>query len=244
MSDCDDGGESDVFPDRPVGVRPVGVRPIGVRPIGVRQLEDSELGRPVGVRPVGVRPVGVRPVGVRPVGVRPVGVRPVGVRPVGVRGGYLDPDEWAADIAEFVGARSAVIRLGATVVSDDYEIRVPVVDATPGAPAYVEEKQEKPLLEPRELKLRPRDHELAAKVVLPDRVAGDIARDPVLALAIKEDLAEALALRADQAFLSGVGPVQPARDRQCRHAASPHGCRSAETARDARDGHADRAISF
>ena len=56
----------------------------------------------------------------------------------------------------------------------------------------MEEKEEKPLLELRELKLRPRDHELAAKVVVPDRVAGDIARDPVLALAIKEDLAEAL----------------------------------------------------
>ena len=100
--------------------------------------------------------------------------------------------------------RSAVIRLGATLVSDEYELRVPAVDATAGAPRYVEEESaEKPRLKVRESKLRPRDHELAAKVVLPDRLARDIDRDDVLALAVKEDLAEALALRADQAFLAG-----------------------------------------
>jgi HK97 family phage major capsid protein len=119
----------------------------------------------------------------------------------------LDPDEWSADVAELVCQRSAVIRLGATVVSDEYELHAPAIDSTPRAPDYVKEGGEKPILKRRELTLRPRDHELAAKVVLPDRVARDTAADPLLALAVKEDLAEALALRADRAFLSGAGPA-------------------------------------
>jgi HK97 family phage major capsid protein len=196
--------------ERPIGVRPIGVRPIGVRPIGVRPIGV----RPIGVRdederPIGVRPIGVRPIGVRPIGVRPFGVRPFGVRPIGVRetSGYLDPEEWAADICDLLVERSAVIRLGATVVADEYELRAHAVDATAAAPAYLEEGREKPLLEHDERTLRPRDHELAAKVVLPDRVARDLAEDPLLALAVKEDLAEALALRADEAFLSGAAPA-------------------------------------
>ena len=118
----------------------------------------------------------------------------------------LDPDEWSADVAELVCQRSAVIRLGATVVADQYELRAQAIDSTARAPDYVKEGAEKPILGRRELTLRPRDHELAAKAVLPDRVARDIVADPLLALAVKEDLAEALALRADRAFLGGAGP--------------------------------------
>jgi HK97 family phage major capsid protein len=225
--DWEQGGTSRgrPFGVRPFGVRPFGVRPFGVRPFGVRPYEDElDDERPFGVRPFGVRPFGVRPFGVRPFGVRPFGVRPFGVRPFGVRpfgvrsgsdDGVVDLDEWSAVIAELVCEYSAVIRLGATVVSDDYELRVPAVDATPGAPKYLKQTEtdddpaeEKPRLKGRELRLRPRDHELAAKVVLPDRLARDIYRDDVLAFAVKEDLAEALALRADQAFLHGA--VQPA----------------------------------
>jgi hypothetical protein len=200
MSGRDDFEHEDPIGVRPIGVRPIGVRPIGVRPIGVREEDE----RPIGVRPIGVRPIGVRPIGVRPIGVRPFGVRPIGVRETY---GYLDPEEWAADITDLVIERSAVIRLGATVLADEYELRVHAADATASAPAYVKDGKEKPLLEHGERKLRPRDHELAAKVVLPDRVARDLAEDPVLALAVKEDLAEAMALRADEAFLSGGGPA-------------------------------------
>ena len=188
--------------------RPFGGRPYGGRPYGGRDAEDRPFGgRPYGGRPFGGRPYGGRPFGGRPFGGRPFGGRPYGGRPYGGRA-VLDPDEWSADVAELVCQRSAVIRLGATLVSDEYELRVPVIDSTPGAPDYVEEGKEKPRLERREPELRlwPRDHELAAKVVLPDRVARDIAGDPLLALAVKEDLAEALALRADRAFLSGAPP--------------------------------------
>jgi Phage capsid family len=191
-TDWDDDG----FSERPFGGRPVGGRPYGGRPYG---------GRPYGGRPFGGRDDDDRPFGGRPYGGRPFGGRPFGGRPYGGRA-VLDPDEWSADVAELVCQRSAVIRLGATVVSGEHELRVPMINSTPGAPDYVGEGDEKPRLERRELTLRPRDHELAAKVVLSDKVARDIAADPLLALAVKDDLAEALALRADRAFLSGAGP--------------------------------------
>ena len=191
------------FGGRPYGGRPYGGRPYGGRPFGGRHDDD----RPYGGRPYGGRPYGGRPYGGRPFGGRPFGGRPFGGRHGEADGrASLDPDEWSADVAELVCQRSAVIRLGATVVSDEYELRVPAIDSTPGSPEYIDEGDEKPRLELRELKLRPRDHELAAKVVLPNRIADDIAADPLLALAVKEDLAEALALRADRAFLGKAGP--------------------------------------
>ena len=204
----DDGYSERPFGGRPFGGRPYGGRPYGGRPYGGRPFG----GRPEDDRPFGGRPYGGRPYGGRPYGGRPFGGRPFGGRPFGGRQGeeegrpVLDPDEWSADVAELVCQRSAVIRLGATVVADEYELRAQAIDSTPRAPDYVKEGGEKPILGRRELRLRPRDHELAAKAVLPDRVARDIAADPLLALAVKEDLAEALALRADRAFLSGAGP--------------------------------------
>jgi HK97 family phage major capsid protein len=206
----DDGYSERPFGGRPFGGRPYGGRPYGGRPYGGRPFG----GRPEDDRPFGGRPYGGRPYGGRPYGGRPFGGRPFGGRPFGGRQGeeegrpVLDPDEWSADVAELVCQRSAVIRLGATVVADEYELRASTIDATsrPAAPDYVKEGGKKPILGRRELTLRPRDHELAAKIVLPDRVARDIAADPLLALAVKEDLAEALALRADRAFLGGAGP--------------------------------------
>ena len=148
--------------ERPFGTRPFGTKPFGTRPFGTKPFGT----KPFGTKPFGTKPFGTRPFGTKPFGTRPFGVRPFGTRPFGTRlgeGGYLDPDEWAADIAVLVCERSAVVRLGATVVSGDYEVRVPVVDATGNAPAYVKEGAEKPVLEHRQLTLRPREYELAAK---------------------------------------------------------------------------------
>ena len=171
---------------------------------------EDELGRPVGARPVGARPVGARPVGARPVGARPVGTRPVGARPVGARpvgarGGFLDPEEWSANVSELVCAHSAVIRLGATLVSTDGELRISAFDAAPNfrvpgaapppAPGVAGEEP-----------LRPRDYTLEARVAVPDRLLRGFAANPELADTLKFDLAEALARRADQTFLgTGVG---------------------------------------
>lgn len=198
------------FIDRPVGARPVGARPVGARPVGAR---------PVGARPVGARPVGARPVGARPVGARPVGARPVGARPYWAsawEGDVLDPVVWSADITELVYERSAVMRLGATVVFGIDELQVPVstpatgfrasgaVGPAPGGTVSVV--------------LRPGDWKLEASIFVPVRLLYGLAANPHLAYAIKVDLAEALALTADQAFLSGaaLGGPQGIGDRVAR----------------------------
>jgi len=207
------GAGDDEFVERPYGGRPYGGRPYGGRPYGGRPYG----GRPYGGRPYGGRPYGGRPYGGRPYGGRPYGGRPYGGRPYGGRltsaegseTDVLDPEQWSADVSELVWERSAVIRLGATVVCDEYELAVPAFDATPNAPDYIEESAEKPLLKPREKKLRPRDHELAAKMVLSNRLARDVQENAALAQALREDLAEALALRADRAFLCGDPPPPP-----------------------------------
>src|SRR6187431_1258696 len=126
----------DGYSERPFGGRPYGGRPYGGRPFGGRAEDD----RPFGGRPYGGRPYGGRPFGGRPFGGRPFGGRQGEEegRPV------LDPDEWSADVAELVCQRSAVIRLGATVVADEYELRAQAIDSTPRAPDYVKEGGEKP----------------------------------------------------------------------------------------------------
>ena len=222
--DDGDDGDDEGAGTRPAGMRPAGMRPAGMRPAGMR---------PAGMRPAGMRPAGMRPAGMRPAGMRPAGMRPAGMRPAGMRPGgppdeppddWLDPDEWSADVADLVCDRSALIRLGARLVCGDEEIDVPALgDATPRylpQPAVTRAdddvsrpaaNEEKPAARVSFRRLRPRDHELAAKVVLPNRIVSDVVADPELAWALKEDLARALVLAADRAFLSGPlrgpGPV-------------------------------------
>jgi HK97 family phage major capsid protein len=224
--------------ERPVGMRPVGMRPVGMRPVGMRPVGMRPVGmRPVGMRPVGMRPVGMRPVGMRPVGMRPVGMRPVGMRPVGMRddgteedavgGGYLDPAEWAADIAMLFCDASAVLRLGARLVVGSSDLPVParsVFDiarylpepvladdaaAQPDAASMREAADEVAAqLTQSETRmffrrLRPRTHELSVQVVMRNRLVTSMVERPDVAWAVKQDLAGALALRADQGFLHG-----------------------------------------
>jgi HK97 family phage major capsid protein len=222
--------------ERPVGMRPVGMRPVGMRPVGMRPVGM----RPVGMRPVGMRPVGMRPVGMRPVGMRPVGMRPVGMRPVGMRddgtdedagaGSYLDPEEWAADIAMLFCEYSAVLRLGANLVFGLDELPYPNPPVL-GVPRYLPE----PMLgdgEERERgeaarkavkaaadtvavvaketatqlsyrRLKPREHELTIQIAVRNRLVRPIVEHPEVAWALKQDIASALAFRADQGFLHG-----------------------------------------
>ena len=200
-----EGGEE--FPERPFGGRPFGGRPFG----GRRGEERPFGGRPFGGRPFGGRPFGGRPFGGRPFGGRPFGGRPFGGRRGEAEGdGYLDPDEWSADVAELVCERSAVIRLGATLVASDQELPVNAFDAqagfrapgaagppaavgVPGAPAM----------------LHPGDHELEAGVVVTPEVRRALEANPGLADEIKVDLAEALARGADQQFLQTIAAHVP-----------------------------------
>jgi len=224
--------------ERPVGMRPVGMRPVGMRPVGMRPVGMRPVGmRPVGMRPVGMRPVGMRPVGMRPVGMRPVGMRPVGMRPVGMRddgtdedagaGCYLDPDEWAADIAMLFCEYSAVLRLGANLVFGLNELPFPTPPIL-GVPRYLPEpllvdtdgdgadraavkaagqavtdvaKKTSTQLSYRRLK--PRSHELTVQIAVRNRLVSTIVEHPEVAWALKQDIASALAFRADQGLLHG-----------------------------------------
>ena len=194
----DPEGEGSPGDSRPFGTRPFGTRPFGTRPFGTR---------PFGTRPFGTRPFGTRPFGTRPFGTRPFGTRPFGTRDDDGDGGdgTLDAAEWSADIAELFCSSSAVVRLGARIVVDDREVPVPAVGAP--APDYLKPGEAKPEAEVTQPLLRPRDHELALKVILPDHLARDLAEHPELAWPVKEDIARKLARRADRAFLHGV-PAQ------------------------------------
>jgi HK97 family phage major capsid protein len=210
-SEDEDPPAGEEFAERPYGARPYGARPYGARPYGARPYGARPYGpRPYGARPYGARPYGARPYGARPYGARPYGARPYGARPYGARPSptdIFDPEEWAAEIAELVCERSAVIRLGAMLTFATDELQVPVTDAAtgfraPGAPG--------PAPAPvQSIALRPGDWRLEATVALPIRLAPGLAADPELAFALKSDLADALALGADEAFLAGAAVGGP-----------------------------------
>jgi HK97 family phage major capsid protein len=162
---------------------------------------------------------------VRPYGPRQFPVRPYeeGDQPAG----YLDPTEWSADVCDLFYAESALIRLGARLVTSDCDTSVLAVEPLEGAPQYGKpfaktdpEKSKTPANLSRwaEKKradvsrsvLSP-DHELAFRVAVPDHLARCVAEDAELAWALKQDIAHALTHAADRAFLSGAanqnGPI-------------------------------------
>jgi Phage capsid family len=204
MSDIESDWEGeDELGERPYGGRPYGGRPYGGRPYGGRPYG----GRPYGGRPYGgrlyeERPYGGRPYGGRPYGGRPYGGRPYGGRPYGGRrsaDGGIDIDEWSADIGEGVCDRSAVIRLGATVAFGSGELQLPAPVAVGGirAPGGAG-------LTPSATsvaRLLPGEWRLEASVAVPVESVPVLIESPDVSAALKADLAEELALRADQAFL-------------------------------------------
>jgi hypothetical protein len=205
-------GEDPEGEGAPGDPRPFGTRPFGTRPFGTR---------PFGTRPFGTRPFGTRPFGTRPFGTRPFGTRPFGTRDDGDGSdGTLDAAEWSADITELFCLCSAVVRLGARVVADETEMPVAAVgDPVPAPLDYLpqpattkpekdpegipKESKAKPEARVSQRLLRPRDHELALKVILPNHLVRDLARYPGVAAAVKQDIAYRLATRADAAFLRG-----------------------------------------
>jgi hypothetical protein len=226
------------FGDRPAGMRPAGMRPAGMRPAGMR---------PAGMRPAGMRPAGMRPAGMRPAGMRPAGMRPAGMRPAGMRDDddmrdRLDPDEWSADIAELFCAYSVVIRSGARLVLGESDLIVPSASLR-GVPEYLPPPVETDPdgAAPAALgaarralgqaavassaslttrRLRPRDNELTLTLEVRDQLVRALIEHPEIAWALKEDIARALALRADEEFLQritenelapGAGPLETTR---------------------------------
>jgi Phage capsid family len=192
-------------------------------------LQD-EAGRPYPSRPYPSRPYPSRPYPSRPYPSRPYPSRPYPSRPYPSRGedgeppesGGPYPQEWSSDVAELFCARSALVRLGAQLVFGDCDLDVPGV--MPGVPPrYLAQPQPtpspnlpapmtsrpKPSAPVSTRRLQPSEHELAWELVVPNRLARDLAEHPDLGWALKRDLAEGLARTADAAFLNGApaGPL-------------------------------------
>lgn len=216
-----DAAGGDPAAERPYGTKPYGTKPYGTKPYGTKPYGTKPYGtKPYGTKPYGTKPYGTKPYGTKPYGTKPYGTKPYGTKPYGTKGDgpgdWLDPEEWSADIAELFCDKSAVVRLGARIVEDDVD--VPAVDVGDDGPRYLERpsKEEgrrtdsvKPSAAVFQRPLCPRDHELAWTVVLPNRLTHKMGRHPELAWAIKEDIAQGLALEADRAFLNGDGNAAP-----------------------------------
>jgi HK97 family phage major capsid protein len=193
-SEFEDFSSEDDVIERPYGTKPYGTKPYGTKPYGTK---------PYGTKPYGTKPYGTKPYGTKPYGTKPYGTKPYPDEEA------LDPEVWSADVAELVCERSAVIRLGATIVAGDFKLQIPLVNATAD---YIDVKN--PAAAPQQrvtgINLRPLDHQLSAVVAVPNRLIGGIAENAELADALKVDLADALTRSADTAFLRGPGgEVEP-----------------------------------
>jgi hypothetical protein len=155
-------------------------------------------------------------------------MRPAGMRPYDDTGAALDPEAWSADIAQLFCEASAVVRLGARLLFDVYDLPVPAkrpraaylpapepVDDHHLAEATVDEalgdaaRGTEVSLGRRPDNLRPRQHELVVQVKVRDWLMRAITAYPEAALALKQDMARALAAEADAAFLHGGGGLGP-----------------------------------
>ncbi len=224
----DDPSEGGAAPDDwPPAPRPYSARPFPGRPFPGRGYGEPAPdlrpfpGRPFPGRPFPGRPFPGRPFPGRPFPGRPFPGRPDGQAPPGAPDARLDPYEWTADVSELFLARSAVIGLGARVLVDEGRIDIPQVlggdeplappdylerpkDLCPGDPEpVVQRRVEKPYARIALRALWPGRYELAWKVIVPDELAEDLAEEQETAWAVKDDVARALALRADTAFLQG-----------------------------------------
>lgn len=123
----------------------------------------------------------------------------------GSAGGFLVASEVSADVMRGLRARSAIYRLGPTVVPVKKELAVTSI-STGASAAYTLENAniapsemtlaQAPLLVPREL---------AALVPVSNRLLRDAIEEPRLDQVLRDDLSEIMALRADLAFIQGTG---------------------------------------
>jgi HK97 family phage major capsid protein len=123
----------------------------------------------------------------------------------GSAGGYLTVPQLAAELTPLLRARTAVLALGATVMPVSKELDVAGLSS--GASAYwVAENAAIPTSEETfsfAAVLRPKP--LAALIPVSNRLLRDAAVTPSLDQALRTDLSQVIALRADLAFLRGTG---------------------------------------
>ena len=120
-------------------------------------------------------------------------------------GGYLVPPDVSREVLWALRARSAVLRLGPTVVPLAKSLDVVALSSGASA-AYVGENAPIPPAEETFVQsalLTPK--ELAALVPVSDRLLREADPNPSIEEIVRRDLAEVLALRADFAFLRGTG---------------------------------------
>ncbi len=191
-----DWEDEEEFPGRPFGPKPFGPKPFGPKPFGPK---------PFGPKPFGPKQFGTRPFGPKPFGPKPFGPKAGGADEAD--GGFLDLDEWNAEIADLVCGRSAVIRLGATLVAGEQGAALPVVDfqvkegfRSPGKP----EPDPGEAVGDEDDPLRPGEWDLSAGIAVSQRVRAAVASSPDLAYALKAQLADALARGVDKTVLQGV----------------------------------------
>ena len=194
---ADDGTDwaEDEFPERPYGAKPYGAKPYGAKPYGAK---------PYGAKPYGAKPYGAKPYGAKPYGAKPYGAKPYGAKPY-EESGPVDPAEWGDEICELVLSRSAVVRLGATVVSGDSEVTIStaIPDVTFRGPGVARPSWLAPA---HEEQLSPREWRLEAWISVPNRTLRSLAANPELSYTLMSDLADGLAVRADSAFLEATDP--------------------------------------
>jgi HK97 family phage major capsid protein len=120
-------------------------------------------------------------------------------------GGWLVPPEVSREIMGLLRNRSAVMRMGVTVVPVKKSLAITSL-STGSTASYVPENAQAPISEPtfaQDVLLTPRD--LVALVPVSDRLLRDAAENPTVDGVLRADMAEVLALRADLAFLRGTG---------------------------------------
>jgi hypothetical protein len=154
--------------------------------------------KPYGLKPYGLKPYGLKPYGLKPYGLKPYGLKPYGLKPYGLKGGPVDlGEEWSADVSALVTERSAVIRLGGTVVGADQDVRVPVWDPDSDEPVAA-------------IRLGSKESGVTVLLRVPNRLERDLAGDPELSEPLKADLAEHLAAALDEEVLALIGEPEGA----------------------------------
>jgi hypothetical protein len=155
--------------------------------------------KPYGLKPYGLKPYGLKPYGLKPYGLKPYGLKPYGLKPYGLKGDLDESagEQWSAEITELVTERSAVLRLGATVVSAEENRNVPFLGVfTAGT------------LPLGSLVVGSQTDSVRVRVNVPNRSARELADHPELAEPVKADLARYLASELDSRVVANV-PLTP-----------------------------------
>jgi HK97 family phage major capsid protein len=121
--------------------------------------------------------------------------------------GVLEPAQWGAVVSTLLFERSALLRLGARLIAADQKVPLLTIDRSTAD--YVESRNPLPEGSDGDAGLNPTAYKLGAVLRLSSERFGAAMDNSESIGPLLEDLAEALALRADGAFLVGTGRNEP-----------------------------------